>query len=122
MTNHIIGIALCDGEVFSNLHFTQAVYDALKAKGDINAPIAEIRSEAAIVAEQLLNKEPVRKRQTIFGGQLEELLAEVAGIYQDEAKLQATLTALYQQTQTYAETYGAKTNEGKKGKGKKGEA
>ena len=122
MTNHIIGIALCDGEVFSNLHFTQAVYDALKAKGDINAPIAEIRSEAAIVAEQLLNKEPVRKRQTIFGEPLEELLAEVAGIYQDEAKLQATLAALYQQTQTYAETYGAKTNEGKKGKGKKGEA
>ena len=122
MTNHIIGIALCDGEVFSNLHFTQAVYDALKAKGDINAPIAEIRSEAAIVAEQLLNKEPVRKRQTIFGEPLEELLAEVAGIYQDEATLQATLTALYQQTQTYAETYGAKTNEGKKGKGKKGEA
>jgi len=122
MTNHIIGIALCDGEVFSNLHFTQAVYDALKAKGDINAPIAEIRSEAAIVAEQLLNKEPVRKRQTIFGEPLEELLAEVAGIYQDEATLQATLAALYQQTQTYAETYGAKTNEGKKGKGKKGEA
>lgn len=117
MTNHIIGIALCDGELFSNLHFTQAVYDALKAKGDINAPIAEIRSEAAIVAEQLLNQEPVRKWQTIFGEPLEELLAEVTGIYQDEAKLQATLTALYQQTQTYAETFGAHAKEtGKKKK------
>ena len=117
MTNHIIGIALCDGELFSNLHFTQAVYDALKAKGDINAPIAEIRSEAAIVAEQLLNQEPVRKRQTIFGEPLNELLAEVTGIYQDEAKLQATLTALYQQTQTYAETFGAHAKEtGKKKK------
>jgi len=117
MTNHIIGIALCDGELFSNLHFTQAVYDALKAKDDINAPIAEIRSEAAIVAEQLLNQEPVRKWQTIFGEPLEELLAEVTGIYQDEAKLQATLTALYQQTQTYAETFGAHAKEtGKKKK------
>lgn len=115
MANHIVGIAVCDGEVFSNLHFTQAVYDALKAKGDINAPIADIRSEAATVAEQLLNHEPVRKQQMIFGQQLDELLAEVAGIYQDEAKLQATLAALYQQTQTYAETYGAIAGK-KKGK------
>ncbi|NJL36929.1 MAG: type I-D CRISPR-associated protein Cas7/Csc2, partial [Leptolyngbyaceae cyanobacterium SM1_4_3] len=108
--------AVCDGEVFSNLHFTQAVYDALKAKGDINAPISDIRSEAATVAEQLLHQEPVRKQQMIFGEPLEELLAEVAGIYQDEAKLQATLAALYQQTQTYAETYGAiaKDKKGKK--------
>ncbi len=42
MANHIIGIALCDGEIFSNLHFTQALYDALKQKGDINAPISDI--------------------------------------------------------------------------------
>lgn len=116
MTNHIIGIALCDGEIFSNLHFTQALYDALKAKGDINAPIGDIRMEAATVAENLLNQEPVRKRQKLFGTQLEELLEDVAGTYQDEEKLQATLSALYQQTQTYAETYGAIS--GKKGKGK----
>lgn len=116
MTNHIIGITLCDGEIFSNLYFTQAVYDALKAKGDINAPIADIRQEAASVAEQLLDREPIRKSQTIFGTQLDDLLEEVAGIYQDEAKLTSTLTALYQQTQTYAETYGAIA--GKKGKSK----
>lgn len=116
MTNHIIGIALCNGEIFSNLHFTQALYDALKAKGDINAPIGDIRMEAATVAENLLNREPVRKSQRLFGTQLEELLEDVAGTYQDEEKLQATLTALYQQTQTYAETYGAIA--GKKGKGK----
>ena len=115
MTNHIIGIALCDGELFSNLYFTQALYDSLKAKGDINAPIADIRHEAATVAEQLLNQEPVRKRQIVFGEPLEELLEEVVGIYQDEVRLQATLTALYQQTQTYAETYGASAGK-KKGK------
>jgi CRISPR-associated protein Csc2 len=116
MTNHIIGIALCDGEIFSNLHFTQALYDALIAKGNINAPIGDIRMEAATVAENLLNREPVRKRQKLFGSQLEELLEDVAGTYQDEEKLQAILSALYQQTQTYAETYGAIA--GKKGKGK----
>lgn len=113
MANHIIGIALCDGEIFSNLHFTQALYDALK--GDLSTPISDLCREAAIVAETLLNQEPVRKSQVIFGEQLDALLVEVAGIYQDETRLRNTLTALSQQTQTYAETYGAAA---KKGKGK----
>jgi CRISPR-associated protein Csc2 len=113
MSNHIVGIALCDGEIFSNLHFTQALYDALK--GDSSTPISGLRKEAAIVAETLLNQEPVRKSQTIFGEPLDELLAEVSGIYQDETRLRTTLTGLYQQTQIYAQTYGATA---KKGKGK----
>ncbi len=113
MANHIVGIAFCDGEIFSNLHFTQALYDALK--GDLSTPISDLRSEAGIVAENLLNQEPVRKSQTIFGEPLEAVLAEVSGIYQDETRLRQTLTGLYQQTQTYAETYGATA---KKSKGK----
>jgi CRISPR-associated protein Csc2 len=105
MSNHIVGITLCDGEIFSNLHFTQALYDALK--GDINAPISDIQASATEVATNLLNNEPVRKSQVIIGSQLTELLEEVAGIYQDETQLRTTLTTLYQQTQSYAETYGA---------------
>lgn len=111
MANHIVGVALCDGEIFSNLHFTQALYDALK--GDLSAPVSDLCREAAIVAENLLNQEPVRKSQVIFGDQLDELLAEVGAIYQDETPLRNTLTALYQQTQTYAETYGAAAKKGK---------
>lgn len=114
MANHIIGIAVCDGEIFSNLHFTQALYDALKP--DINAPIADITNKATEVITNLLNQEPIRKTQVITGTQLNSLLAEVAAIYQDETRLRDTLTTLYQQTKTYAETYGAIA--GKKGKGK----
>jgi CRISPR-associated protein Csc2 len=114
MANHIIGIALCDGEIFSNLHFTQALYDALKP--DINAPIADILNKATEVTTNLLNQEPIRKTQVIIGSQLHDLLSEVATIYQDEIKLRDTLNTLYQQTKTYAETYGAIA--GKKGKGK----
>ncbi|BAY37551.1 CRISPR-associated protein Csc2 [Nostoc sp. NIES-2111] len=114
MSNHIIGIALCDGEIFSNLHFTQSLYDALKP--DINAPIADITNKATEVITNLLNQEPIRKTQVITGTQLNSLLTEVAEIYQDETRLRETLTNLYQQTKTYAETYGAIA--GKKGKGK----
>lgn len=105
MANHIVGIALCDGEIFSNLHFTQALYDALK--GDLNAPISDIRIKASEVANNLLNSEPVRKTQVIVDSQLTELVNDVASIYQDETSLRTTLTTLYQQTKSYAETYGA---------------
>ena len=108
MANHIIGIAMCDGEIFSNLHFTQAIYDAIKS--DPGKPIEELRQIAATIAQEQLAKEPILKRQVIFGDQLNELIAEVGGIYQDETKLSATLSTLYQQTQTYSTAYGAFAN------------
>ena len=116
MTNHLIGIAFCDGEIFSNLHFTQALYDALKP--DITAPISDILTKATEVADSLLKGEPVRKTQVILRPQLDELITEVGAIYQDETRLQETLTKLYQQTESYAKTYGALTKEKGKGKGK----
>ena len=116
MTNHLIGIAFCDGEIFSNLHFTQAIYDQLKP--DINAPISDILTKATEVADNLIKKEPVRKTQVILRPQLDELLTEVSAIYQDETRLRETLTTLYEQTKSYAETYGALTKEKGKGKGK----
>jgi CRISPR-associated protein Csc2 len=112
MTNHIIGIVLCDGEIFSNLHFTQALYDAIKP--DINAPIADIINKATEVMTNLLNDEPVRKNQIITGSQLTQLLTEVSGIYQNETQLQETISTLYQQTKTYAETFGAVAKKSKK--------
>lgn len=105
MKNHLISIAMCDGEIFSNLHFTQALYDALK--GDINAPISDIRIKASEVVDNLLNDEPVRKSQVIVGEQLEELLNEVGSLYQDEARLLSTMSTLYEQSKSYSENFGA---------------
>lgn len=124
MTNHVVGIAFCDAEIFSNLHFTQSIYDALKAKGDIHVPIGDLRREAAIVAEDCLDQEPVRTSTTLFGSELEALLEEVSGLYQDDRRLRSILTTLDQQTQTYAETYGSlvpqKRKEEKKKQAKQG--
>ncbi|MGB3403846.1 MAG: type I-D CRISPR-associated protein Cas7/Csc2 [Microcoleaceae cyanobacterium] len=117
LKNHLLGIAFCDGEIFSNLQFTQALYDRLK--GDINAPIDQIKKVAATVAQDLLSDEPVIKKHLIFGEQLDELLNEVNTLYQDETQLQETLTKLYNQTQSYAQTYGALANKKAKGKSKK---
>lgn len=118
MKNHLLGIVICDGEIFSNLYFTQALYDALN--GDLGQPIQELKATATQVVQQLLEEEPVRKTQVIFGSELDDLLAEVAAIYQDDAQLTETLSTLYQQTTAYAQEYGALSGKGKgKGKGKK---
>lgn len=112
MKNYLVGVVLCDGEIFSNLHFTQALYDGLK--DNINAPISEMQLQAREIMSNLLNDEPVRKSQVIVGAELAELLNEVGSLYQDEAQLLSMMTTLYQQTQTYAETYGALKKKGKK--------
>lgn len=114
MRNYPIAIVLCDGEIFSNLQFTQALYDRLK--GDVNAAIADIRSEATAVVDELLAEEPVRIAQKIAGSELEQLLDEVASIYQNEAQLTEVISTLYEQTQTYAETFGAESSGKKKKK------
>jgi len=114
MSNHIIGIVLCDGEIFSNLHFTQALYDGLKP--DFHAPIADIITKAIEVTNNLLNNEPVRKNQVIMGSQLTDLLTEVSAIYQDESQLKSTISTLYQQTKAYAETFGAVAKKAKSNK------
>lgn len=104
MKNHLIGIVFCDGEIFSNLHFTQAIYDQIK---DNDFPINQMCQTASTVAQNLLNEEPVRKINLVFGEELDNLTKEVLAIYQDENLLTETLTNLYQQTKHYAEIYGA---------------
>jgi CRISPR-associated protein Csc2 len=121
MDNRIVGIVLCDGEIFSNLHFTQALYDKLDGKTD--AGIDEICQQAKDVVESLLSNEPVRKNNVIFGEELKNLMTEVLSIYQDETKLQENMQKLYTQTETYARTHGAfagnKDSKDGKNKGKK---
>lgn len=107
MNNYIVGIVFCDGEIFSNLYFTQALYDALRTTGEAHIPIGELQQEAAEVARYCFNQEPVRSNRSIFGSELEQLLEDVTGIYQNEAKLRTIMNALYRQTQTYSQSYGA---------------
>ncbi|MFL9466895.1 type I-D CRISPR-associated protein Cas7/Csc2 [Scytonema tolypothrichoides VB-61278_2] len=111
MRNYIAGIVFSDGEIFSNLHFTQALYDALK--GDIDTPISEVLQQVEIVAKNLLNDEPVRNTKLIFGSQLDDLVGEINSLYQDEARLVETMTALHEQTKAYAESFGALKKKGK---------
>ncbi|GAB4284742.1 MAG: hypothetical protein Fur0025_15750 [Oscillatoriaceae cyanobacterium] len=114
MQNHLVGILFCDGEIFSNLHLTQNLYDALKS--DLNAPIADIKNITSEMVQRLVKEEPVRISKQIFGDELDSLVAEVTAIYQDEASLLPIITNLAEQAKSYSEIYGAKSDSKKKKK------
>jgi CRISPR-associated protein Csc2 len=111
MNNHLVGIIITDGDVFSNLHFTQALHDALKE--EVATSIETLCQKATDIIPDLLQQESVRVKQVVTGESLKTLLAEVREIYQTESTLSSTMSALYQQTKVYAETYGAITSKKK---------
>ncbi len=116
--NHLLGIVFCDGEIFSNLQFTQALYDVLKTKNLLDGNIGDLKIEAEQVINNLLEQELVCKNKTIFGSELEQLVAEVSNIYQNQETLQNTLNTLSEQTKTYSTEYGANVDNKKKSKKK----
>ena len=116
--NYLLGIVFCDGEIFSNLQFTQALYDVLEKKSLLDSNISDVKIEAEQVINNLLEQELVLKNKIIFGSELDTLIAEVSNIYQDREILQNTLNTLSEQTKTYSQTYGANVGNKKKSKKK----
>jgi CRISPR-associated protein Csc2 len=121
MQNHIVGVVFADGEIFSNLQLTQAIYDTLHdtlppeefAKQPL--PFGAVSTAMKSVVPSLLLEDHVVYRH-IEGETLQQLLAEVASITSDEAQLRALLTQANQETVTYAQAYGvdAKSSKAKK--------
>ncbi len=117
MINHIIGIVFADGEIFSNLQLTQAIYDALPLDERKKMPLSfDVVSHAMkTIIPALLQEDHVVYRH-IEGEALQQLLEEVSHITSDEAQLRSLLTQANQETLAYAQAYGvdAKSAKGKK--------
>lgn len=111
MRNHVIGIALSDGEIFSNLHFTQSLYDALVAQGAISErqPVNPHDTLAAAVAllPDLLANDGVRDTQVLMGDHLARYLDELRGM--DEDALQTMLQQARDDAQAYYTKFIAKS-------------
>lgn len=112
--NHLVGIVFADGELFSNLHLTQALHDAVKS--DENLTVEQLCERTTETLNKLLPQEPIRLAEKITGEPLQQLIGEVSAIYQDDEGLRSHLQTLYAQTERYANTYGAfaKVKKGKK--------
>jgi CRISPR-associated protein Csc2 len=102
--NHLLAVVFSNGEIFSNLRFTQAIYDTLHSKNQWNEPLDRDNVLAAgLDAYALLMKsEPVVKQKEWAGTDLQSMVREVTALYQDEKKTCDMLIQLNKATVEYA--------------------
>lgn len=118
--NELIGVIFADGEIVSNLRWTQKIYDLMSAAGKINPPDPlnedDVLTNANRAISQLMDEECISHRD-FLGESFDGLLAEVKSISSDETKLQEMLTQANSESTAYAQKHILKTSEkGKKGK------
>ena len=99
--NHILAIAFSDVEIFSNLEFAQALYDALVDAGKdlANDPLsfAELQGYADRVI-RALTADLAGRLTLVTGPELEAILADVRALNRDEARLAEFLRRLHERS------------------------
>jgi len=118
--NHLVAVALTDGEIFSNLKFTQRLYDELKAKGAINSP-DPIDINAAVDAAHglipnLLADDGVALNQLLVGDELNQLIGDLRSVTAEEAGMKKLLDNAFSSSQAYHESWLAPKKDSKKKK------
>lgn len=111
--NELVGVVFADGEIVSNLRWTQQVYDLMKdaQPTQINPPdplneddVLNAATEAMI---QLMSEECIPHTE-ILGSDFKPLLKEVMAITSNEIKLKELLTQANEESTAYAKKYIAK--------------
>ncbi len=109
LTNRIVAIALTDGEIFSNLKFTQTLYDALSAKRAILSPDPVDSELAAVEARtlipELLKEDGVSVMQLITGDELAGLIQQFNRQLEDASQAKALLQQAFSDSQAYYQAY-----------------
>jgi CRISPR-associated protein Csc2 len=102
--NHVLGIALSDVELFANLEFTQACYDAFVDDGvnlaDGSLNLTDFQKYAPQIIEQL-TAEIAGRLTLVTGGELEAILQDVRELNRDETRLAAFLKELNTQSASF---------------------
>lgn len=109
--NHLLAIVLADGEIFSNLHFTQRLYDVL-ADSDALRPgqpvsVQRTLDAAGSLIPTLLREEHshVALRQTLMGEDLRGFLEEMRERTCSEDGMQELLQAAHRDSSAYFGSY-----------------
>ncbi|HET89954.1 MAG TPA: type I-D CRISPR-associated protein Cas7/Csc2 [Chloroflexi bacterium] len=103
--NHILAVAFSDVELFANLEFTQALYDALTADPNVdlasgNLALADLQKHALSAVEHL-TADLIGRLRLVNGEELEALLRDVRALNQKEAQLAAFLKELHTQSASF---------------------
>lgn len=109
MTNHLLGIVLADGEIFSNLHFTQRLYDLLVQRGEIDPAqplsVAAARDAADELVPALLAEDRVVVSQHLRGAELAAFLEDLGGRTRGEDGMRELLQAAARDSAAYHAAY-----------------
>ena len=107
--NHIVGVVFTNGEIFSNLHYTQQVFDLLQQNGSVPDLLERnaVLGAATQAYTRLIAQEPVARVAEYTSGQAQSLSQEVIALYGDSDQTKQMLQTLNQVTEKYAKEYGA---------------
>jgi CRISPR-associated protein Csc2 len=102
--NHLIGVVFSNGEIFSNLRFTQGIYDVLRSNDETDDLL---KREAALSAavqtyQMLIVQEPVIHDTTFIGAEAADLYTETTSIYSNQQQTHDLLWKLDETTRAYS--------------------
>lgn len=105
--NIITGIVFADGEIFSNLELTQAIYDHLPSEQRAKTPLLRdaVRGAMEAVVPELLGEDGV-VFHAFAGERLETILRETLQVTSDEGRLREVLTQANAEANRYAIEHG----------------
>jgi CRISPR-associated protein Csc2 len=108
MTNHVLGLVLADGEIFSNLRLTQRLYDVLVERGAVDVaqpvPVAAALDVSRTLVPTLLAEDRVAVSQHLEGTELEAFLDDFGARTRSEDGMRELLAAAQRDSASY---YGA---------------
>ena len=108
MRNELIGVIFADGEITSNLRWTQAIYDQMTAENTINSadPLDEDNViTAAINAIQTLMADEFIVHTDFIGDAFLPLLQEVKSLTNNETGIKAILQTADAEAKNYAKKH-----------------
>jgi CRISPR-associated protein Csc2 len=107
MSNHILAIALTDGEIFSNLKFTQALYDVVDDQINPPDPVdtAVARHAAVELIPGLLQSDGIAVDQLLIGEDLRQMLAKFNQQLGDTSAVKELLDNAFSDSRAYHKTY-----------------
>ena len=103
--NELIGVVFADGEIVSNLRWTQAIYDQMKADGALKAPDPldeDDVAQAAKTAIQTLMNEEFIVHSDFIGDDFQPLITEVKTLTASEDGVRSILNQADQEAKAYA--------------------
>jgi CRISPR-associated protein Csc2 len=120
--NELVGVIFADGEIVSNLRWTQKIYDLMSDRNQIQLPDPLNEDDVLKAAQDAIEAMIVEEYipfTALIGDDFKQLLDDVKQVTGDESKLKALLTQANIESNNYAQKHIFKSTDKAKKGGKK---